>query len=336
MAGAITERRSLGGNQFMSWRWLRASSNQSERSPRCRLRRKRHIQLNGKNRAAAPALIARNLAYPLDLELDLFFVFAPLVFDVVSGADRHGYALARNLDFKALAAFQRVSKTAKLFHELNEGVVLLNISGWLRFHYHLSKSYLAPSVVQLEARYAADGVFTTAERTEMIDHYGELTQRLADGGYADTGAEGRGPVSDGRAEFAARVAAAVTARRLTRVAATRLKADYVALVQVEAGYLRDGRLTETERDALDQRLEALDARLDGATVAATPRTRLDAIVRAMPASRLSAAAQAQLRIEHGDLVRLAAAYERVAPTTDERAYLERRLVNLETRAKVVR
>lgn len=192
------------------------------------------------------------------------------------------------------------------------------------------------SVVQLEARYAADGVFTTAERSELIDRYGELTQTLADGGYADTGAEGRAPVSEGRAEFAARVDAAVTARRLTRVAATRLKADYVALVQVEAGYLRDGRLTETERDTLDERLDALDARLDGATVAVTPRTRLDAIARALPASRLSAAAQAQLRIEHGDLVRLAAAYERVAPTANDRAYLERRLVNLETRARVVR
>lgn len=193
------------------------------------------------------------------------------------------------------------------------------------------------SIVQLEARYAADGVFTTAERTELIDRYGELTQTLADGGYADTGAAGRAPVSDGRVEFAARVDAAVTARRLTRVAATRLKADYAALVQVEAGYLRDGRLTETERDTLDERLDALDQRLDGAAaIAVTPRTRLDAISRALPASRLSAAAQAQLRIEHGDLLRLAAAYERVAPTADEGAYLERRLVNLETRAKVVR
>lgn len=192
------------------------------------------------------------------------------------------------------------------------------------------------SVVQLEARYAADGVFTTAERTELIDRYGELTQTLADGGYADTGATGRAPVSDGSAEFAARVDAAVTARRLTRVAATRLKADYAALVQTEAGYLRDGRLTETERDTLDERLDALDARIDGATAVATPRTRLDAVSRALPASRLSVAAQAQVRVEHGDLVRLATAYERVAPTAEERAYLERRLVNLETRAKVVR
>ena len=195
------------------------------------------------------------------------------------------------------------------------------------------------SVVQMEARYATDGVFTTAERTELIDRYGELTQKLADGGnggYADNGSAERATVSDGRAEFGARVDAAVTARRLTRVAATRLKADYAVLVQVEAGYLRDGRLTETERDTLDERLDALDARLDGAAVTVTPRARLDAIARALPASRLTAAAKAQLRIEHGDLVRLAMAYERVAATPDDRAYLERRLVNLETRARVIR
>ena len=192
------------------------------------------------------------------------------------------------------------------------------------------------SVVQLEARYAADGVFTTTERTELNDRYGELTQTLSDGGNANNGVEARAPVSDGRAEFVARVDAAVTARRFTRVAATRLKTDYDALTQVEAGYLRDGRLTETERDTLDERLDALDARLDGATVAITPRARLDAIARALPASRLSAVVQAQLRIEHGDLVRLAAAYERAAATPEERAYLERRLVNLETRARVIR
>lgn len=192
------------------------------------------------------------------------------------------------------------------------------------------------SIVQLEARYQADGVFTTAERNELIDRYGELTQTLADGAYADNDVARRATVSDGRAEFTARVDAAVTARRITRVAATRLKADYVALVQVEAGYLRDGRLTETERDTLDQRLDALDARLEGAVVALTPRTRLDAIGRALPTSGLSAAAQAQLRIEHGDLLQLAAAYGRVAPTADERAYLERRLINLETRARAVR
>ncbi len=192
------------------------------------------------------------------------------------------------------------------------------------------------AVVQLEARYAADGVFTTAERNELVDRYGELTQTLADGGYATPIVTLPATVGLARAQFDARVDAAVTARRLTRVAGTRLKADYAALVQVEAGYLRDGQLTEVERDTLDERLDALDARVDGAVAAATPRSRLDAIARALPTSRLTIAAQAQLRVEHGDLTRLALAYERVAPTTDERAYLERRLVNLETRARVIR
>lgn len=192
------------------------------------------------------------------------------------------------------------------------------------------------SVVALEQRYAADGVFTTAERNELIDSYGQLTQTLAEGGYADNMAAARATVNEGRVEFNTRVDAAVSARRLTRVAATRLKADYVALAQVETYYLRDGRLTEAERDDLDERLDALDARLDGAAAAVTPRSRLDAIARALPASRLSVVAQAQLRVEHGDLVRLAAAYDRLTPTADERAYLERRLVNLEMRARVIR
>lgn len=192
------------------------------------------------------------------------------------------------------------------------------------------------AVVQLEARYAADGVFTTAERNEMIDRYGELTQTLADGGYRDNPTTERTAVADGRTEFVTQVDAAVKARRLTRVAGTRLKADYAALVQVEANYLRDGQLTDSERDTLDERLDALDARLAGAAVVATPRTRLDAVIRALPQSRLTAAAKTQLRVEQGDLLRLAVAYERTTPTADDQAYLERRLSNLEMRARVAR
>lgn len=192
------------------------------------------------------------------------------------------------------------------------------------------------TVVQLEQRYAADGVFTTTERNQLVDGYGELTQALADGGYADNTPAARAAVAEGRVEFNRRVDASVLARRMTRVAATRLKADYAALVQVEANYLRDGRLTDAEGDSLDERLDALDARLTGAAGAVTPRTRLDAIARALPLSRMTVAARFQLRTEHGDLVRLASAYERMTPTADERAYLERRLVNLETRARVVR
>ena len=192
------------------------------------------------------------------------------------------------------------------------------------------------TVVELEQRYGSDGVFTTSERNALIDSYGELTQTLANGGYADNSTAVRATVNEGRVEFNTRVDAAVSARRLTRVAGSRLRTDYATLVQVETGYLRDGRLTDAEREDLDGRLDALDARLDGAAVAVTPRTRLDAIARALPASRLSVAARSQLLVEHGDLVRLASAYDRLTPTADERAYLERRLINLETRARVAR
>ena len=225
-------------------------------------------------------------------------------------------------------ANQRAQFDARVDADARSGALTSSSAARLKSEY--------ANVVQLEQRYAADGVFTTSERNQLIDSYGELTQTLADGGYNDNPNADRAAVGDGRVEFNTRVDAAVSARRLTRVAGSRLKADYAALVQVESNYLRDGRLTDAERDDLDERLDALDARLDGAAVAVTPRSRLDAIARALPVSRLSALAQAQLRIEHGDLIRLASAYDRLTPTTDERAYLERRLVNLETRARVIR
>ncbi len=197
-------------------------------------------------------------------------------------------------------------------------------------------------LVALETRYAADRRFTTQERADLNDRYGALTQVLTDGAYADGGAGGSVGVAAGRAEFDRRVDAAVSARRLSRTEGTRLKTDYAALVRLEADYLRDGTLSARERDDLETRLDALDARVGdpqyggGAPVAQTPRVRLDAIARALPSSGLSSAAQTQLRTEHEDLTRLEAAYARLTVTADERAYLERRLADLETRARVRR
>lgn len=51
---------------------------------------------------------------------------------------------------------------------------------------------------------------------------------------------------------------------------------------------------------------------------------------------LGVAARTRLLVEHGDLLRLEAAYARLTPTAEERAYLERRLVELEVRARVRR
>lgn len=198
-------------------------------------------------------------------------------------------------------------------------------------------------LVDLEARYGADGRFTTQERTDLGDRYGALTQALSDGGY---GADSDGgstslAVAEGRVEFDRRVDAAVNARRLSRVQATSLKRDYAALVQTEATYAGNG-IDAREQADLDARLDALDARVGdtayggGSTPTLDNRTRLSNIERALSGSGLSAAAQAQLRVEHGDLMRLEAAYSRMTPSSDDRAYLERRIADLETRARVRR
>jgi Spy/CpxP family protein refolding chaperone len=189
-------------------------------------------------------------------------------------------------------------------------------------------------LVQLEARYGADRRFTTAERTTLADRYGELTQVLADRAYADAGPVTT-DVAAGQAAFNARVDAALAARRITRAEARRLKSDYAAVANVEAGYVRDGALSTAELADLDTRLDALDARLgDTAYAALTPRQRLDAIGRALASNRLSTTARAQLQVEYEDLARLEAAYGRLNETADEQAYLDRRLAELETRARV--
>ncbi len=198
-------------------------------------------------------------------------------------------------------------------------------------------------LVQLEARYGADRRFTRQEQAELAERYTELTQVITDGGYAnDPGNDIGISIADGQSEFYQRVDAQVSSRRLTRVAGARLKTDYASLVRTEVTYLRDGRVTEQERDDLYTRLEALDARVGdmvnsgGGNTTQTPRARLDAIARALPSSGLSASAQAQLRVEHEDISRLEAAYARMNATADERAYVERRLTDLETRARIRR
>lgn len=194
------------------------------------------------------------------------------------------------------------------------------------------------ALTQLEAQYGTDGTFTTSERTELTTRYNALLQVLADRRYPDSATTPTSAVADGQSAFNARVDAQVTKRRITRTTATRLKADYAAIVKIESDYLRDGVLSDTERDDLDNRLDALDVRVGDVAyqVPVTSKTRLDAIATAIPKSGLSLALRNQLLVEYGDLARLEAAYARLTPTADEKAYLERRLTNLELRAKVVK
>ncbi|MBO9519736.1 MAG: hypothetical protein J7493_16875 [Porphyrobacter sp.] len=190
------------------------------------------------------------------------------------------------------------------------------------------------SLVQLENRYGADRRFTSKERSDLADRYGALTQVLAVGGYDDGQTVQTASIADGRADFERRVDSAVYDRRVSRTQGSRLKTDYVALIRVEQGYLQDGVISANERADLDSRLDALDARVGdtGYGVATlTPRQRLDAIGRTLPSSSLSTTAQAQLQVEYQDLSHLEAAYARTSPSSQDQAYLDQRLTDLESR-----
>lgn len=237
-------------------------------------------------------------------------------------------------------ATQRGQFESRIDADARSGSIDQRTAAQLKYDYY--------ELVQLEARYGADRRFTTQERAELADRYNRLTQIMADGGYADGGYADGGnndlgiSVVDGQREFNQRVDSSVSSRRISRVAGARLKTDYAALVRTEANYMRDGRLTEQERDDLYNRLEALDARVGdmastgGGNATQTPRARLDAINRALRSSGLSASAQAQLRVEHEDISRLEAAYARMNASADERAYIDRRLTDLETRVRIRR
>lgn len=225
---------------------------------------------------------------------------------------------------------QRAQFDTRVDNDVRTGALSQSIGTRLKTDY--------ADLVALEARYGADRRYTTTEQTALADRYDELTQILATGG-ANVGAIATADVADGSLAFNSRVDGRVTARRLSRTVGTRLKNDYAALVQVESGYLRDGVISAAERDDLDNRLDALDQRVGDSQYAAaiqTPRMRLAAIGTALPLSGLSASAQAQLLVEQGDLARLEAAYARSAATVEEQAYLDQRLTNLETRARVRR
>jgi hypothetical protein len=196
------------------------------------------------------------------------------------------------------------------------------------------------ALVRLEADYARDGRFTVQERQDLTTRYDALTRALDDGGYGDD-IGGYQSVADGRAEFERRVDAAVSARRLSRTDATRLRADYAALIRVEADYQRGG-LTLSERQDIETRLDALDARVgdvgygnNNGAWQQSPRDRLAAIERAIASLNRDARAD-RVRVQLEDLTRLEAAYSRASASADDRAYFDRRIGELEIEARVRR
>ena len=220
--------------------------------------------------------------------------------------------------------------TSRIDSSVRSGAVSASAATRLRADYS--------ALVDLEARYAADGRITAQERADLNSRYNALIQTL------DSGASGYGETSGaaaGRAAFESRVDAAVAARRLTRTEATRLKADYQAVIQLETRYQADGVLSASERADLDSRLDALDARVGDSPNATTPamtaRQRLAAldttVTTSERAGRITRAEAADIRVELGDLQRLETAYARLNVSADDSAYLDRRIGELESRAR---
>lgn len=225
---------------------------------------------------------------------------------------------------------QQASFNTRLDAQVRSGALSTSSANRIRADYD--------ALVQLESRYAQDGRFTVQERQDLTTRYDALTSALEDGGYSDVG--GYQSAADGRADFDVRLDAAVRARTLTRTESTRLRSDYAAIVTAEAGFMRNGNMTARQRQDIEARLDAIDARVPGGSTTTpgwqqqTPRDRLTAIDRAVNA--LARAEQDRLRPQVEDLNRLEAAYSRTRPSNDDAAYLERRLGELEVQARIRR
>ncbi|MDP3803119.1 hypothetical protein [Brevundimonas sp.] len=149
---------------------------------------------------------------------------------------------------------QRAAFEARLDAGVRDGTLSYSQSTRLRADYG--------DLVALETRYAADGRFTTAERTELNNRYRDLTRRLDSDGYDDDGDDYDSwePLAGQTGAFNARVAAALRARDITRAESTRLRSDFQALVRLEAQYERDG-LSAREREDLEARYADLNRRV---------------------------------------------------------------------------
>jgi len=169
-------------------------------------------------------------------------------------------------------------------------------------------------LVDLETRYASDGRFTTAERTELTNRYRDLTRRLdtleEDGDYGG-GYGGWQSLSGQGAAFDARVEAALRNRDITRTESARLRADFQALVQLETQYERNG-LDARERQDLEARYADLNRRVgddwtpgSGGGYGNDPRAAQieAAIVAGERNGRISRTEAARLRTELSDLTR---------------------------------
>lgn len=157
--------------------------------------------------------------------------------------------------------------------------------------------------------------------------------------------QGRRPLYERSTDLEARIDAGVRDGSLSRNEATRLRADYNALVQLETRYAADGRITTQESNDLRNRYQALSQRVgdtrddsgygggyDSWRPLAESRTsfnqRLDTAVRNRSLSRAQAT---RLTSDFNSLLRLETDYNRNGLDARERQDLEARWADLNRR-----
>ena len=167
------------------------------------------------------------------------------------------------------------------------------------------------------------------------DNYGQSP------GLEDDWNRGRRPMAERSAALDARIDAGVRDGSLDRGEATRLRADYDALVRLEDRYAADGRLTADERNELRGRYDALSRRIDdqgqyGQTWGWQPLAegRTDFYARVDSAERnrrLSRTEARRLRTDFDALVRVEDSYRRDGISDREQQDLTTRLAELNRR-----
>lgn len=206
-------------------------------------------------------------------------------------------------------------------------------------------------IVDLEARYAADGNVSQQQQQDLRSRYRSLARQVrgqAAGGDSQGNGPGAGqggdrddrrwqPLTTRNAAFEQRVTTALRNRRLTQAEATRLRADWRTLGQTEAAY-RLGGIDNREQADLWARYDVIDGRLGGGAGSSAggfdrdPARwgRMEAqLVTAERNGRISRTDAVQMRAQLSDLARLDSAYATGGYNPDQRAYLTRRYGELD-------
>ena len=148
------------------------------------------------------------------------------------------------------------------------------------------------------------------------------------------------PLRDGQNQFNTRVDSSLRVGQISSAAATRLRADYTALVDLETRYAADGRFTNEERADLNSRYNALTQTLESGAAGygdvnsvaqgrAAFEARVDASVNARRITRTEAT---RLKTDYQALIQLETRYAaKGSITAAERNDLDTRLDALDVR-----